>query len=143
MPTILVDDAVAEHPVVVEQWKSQPEPATQAVEQTWAVRVLHSSSFSPSPPEEPPPPPPDPPPPLIDPPPGGQRRQGPLQKGKQPWPVPLLPLLAEGVGLSDDQVVVRVLRTESLLVWDHGYGGGVIVVVVLVALGPVPWGGST
>ncbi|KAJ5165441.1 uncharacterized protein N7500_007271 [Penicillium coprophilum] len=55
---------VAEHPVVVEQAKSHPEPLTQAIEQIRAVRVLQSSSSLPLGPL--PPPPLDPPPPLIE-----------------------------------------------------------------------------
>lgn len=113
VPTVEVDEAVTEQPVVVEQSKPQLDPAMQAVVQISAVRVLHSSSSSsPSPPPLPPP--------IVTPQSGGQRRQGPLQKGKQPVPVPGSPFLADGVGVPDSQVMVLVLRTESLVVWDQG-----------------------
>lgn len=144
VPTILVDVAVTEHPVVVEQSKSQLEPLTQTVEHTCAVSVLHSSSsLSPSEPLSPPLPPLPPPPEIsIS---GGQSRHGPLQCGAHDLPLPLLPLLTEGVGLPEDQVVevVPLLIWVSLEVWDQGYGGGVRVVVVLVGVGPDPNGGST
>lgn len=68
VPTILVVDGVAEHPVVVEQVKSQPGPAIQAVEQTRAVSELQSSSsFERLP---------DPPPPLKTPPKRGAEQTG-------------------------------------------------------------------